>query len=557
MSDEMDMELSGVEEVQQTADPAAASSRGLYNAAGLMVFASFVSAITGLIRAGSLTSHYGGGSSADLNAYFQAFTIPDFVYFLVAGGAMRTGFVPIFSQFMARDQADRAWRMFRNTLWILTLGSALVVGVAMIFPDHLAWVIAPGWHPDPLHPEYQHLLTLTAQLMRIMFPSVFFMAIGGLLMGALNARKHFLWPGLGPVFYNVFIIIATWLSPWLGGLRAVAFSVPLSAFVCNVVMQLPPLVKLGARFRFRFDLRDEDFHRVFKLAAPVLFGLSVTEISTVVTKAMATKSDPAYGPLGFELANRLWKLPTRFIGAGIAIAVFAYLADHFVRDDAEGYRRDFSFGVRSIIFLTLPPAIAMTLLRTPIVLLLYPGTSAPAVQVASDALLWYGLGIIPLSLTYIFIRAFYARHDMWTAVWVGVTSEIITISVALWLGRPDLLRVSGLAIAMTASNTYQAALLAYVLARRIGAASLDLRRIGESFLRQAFPCAGFGAVCWYALNFCERHFFGARLSKPVLALEVFAPALAATAVFILLAWLFRVEELTSAGGMLLRKFRRR
>jgi peptidoglycan biosynthesis protein MviN/MurJ (putative lipid II flippase) len=116
--------------------------------------------------------------------------------------------------------------------------------------------------------------------------------------------------------------------------------------------------------------------------------------------------------------------------------------------------------------------------------------------------------------------------------------------------------VSGLAVAMTASNTYEVILLAIILQRRVGTAGLDLRHIGESLLRQIVPCAGFAAVCWWALRLCERHFSG-RTGMAVEALEVFAPAALATAVFILLAWLFRVEELTSAGGMILRKFSRR
>ena len=548
MSDEMDMELSGVEEADQAAGAAAAPSRGLYGAAVLMMVASFVSAITGLVRLSSLYYLYANTHKGELSAYLQAFGIPDFVYFLVAGGALRTGFVPVFSHFMARDQAERAWVMFRNCLWIIVIFSSLVVGVCMVFAGPLTPLAAWGWRA----PEYKPLFDLTTSLMRIMFPAEIFMLIGGLLMGTLNAQKHFMWPALGPIFYNIIIILAIWLSPRLGGLVAVAYSVPLSALLCNVLLQIPALTKRGARFGFMLDLKEEGFRRVLRLALPVIFGLAISEISTVVTKSMATWSDPSLGALAFDVSNRLWKLPTRFIGAGIAIAVFAYLADHFARDDKEGYRRDFSFGMRSVIFLTLPPTIAMIILRTPIIMLLCPRTPPEVVSVASDALFWYGLGIIPLSLVYILARAYYARHDMITALWVGATSEVVTIVGALWLGGPHMMKVPGLAVATTASNTYQAVLLAIVLWYKVR--NLDGRRILDSLLRQMVPGAAFGVVCWYGMQICYR-FLGHEGLVAKLAV-VFAPALAATAVFLLLAWLFRVEELTSAGGMLMRRFRR-
>ncbi len=545
MSDEM--EMAAMEETP--AEPARTLSQGLMGAAVLMMAATFLSAITGLIRLSSLYYLYAETHQAELSAYLQAFGIPDFIYFLVAGGALRTGFVPVFSQFMAREQAERAWVLFRNTLWIVTIFATLVVGLCMVFAGPLTLIAAWGWR-DPSH---KYVFDLTTHLMRIMFPAEIFMLIGGLLMGTLNAQKHFLWPALGPIFYNVVIIAAIWLSPLLGGVQAVAFAVPVSALLCNVLLQIPPLVKRGARFRFMLNPRQEDFRYVVRLALPVVFGLAIAEINTVVTKSMATWSNPALGALAFDVSNRLWKLPTRFIGAGIAIAVFAYLADHYARKNRAGFRRDFSFGMRSVIFLTLPPALAMLVLRTPIIMLLCPRTPADVVSLASNALFWYGLGIIPLSLVYVLARAFYARHDTITAFWVGAISVVVCVGLSLWLGRPDTMQVSGLALATSAANLANVVFLAVVLQHRVG--GLDGRRILLSLLRQLPACAGFALVCWYSLVVCQG-FLGTTGLTAKLA-GVFLPVIPATLVFLALAWLFRVEELASAGQLIVRRFRRR
>lgn len=522
-----------------------ASSRGLAAAAVLMMVTTLLSAITGLARASALT--WGYGDTEELNAYFQAFRIPDFVYFLVAGGALRTGFVPIFSQYLVRGEHDRAWRTFSNCLWILLLVASVAVGLGMIFARPLTFLIAPGWH----NPGQMHIFDLTTQLMRIMFPAEIFMLLGGLLMGTLNAQKHFLWPALGPICYNLLIIAAALASPRLWGLHTVAFAVPVAAFLCDIVLQTPPLRRRGARLLRVLDFRDEGFRRVMRLALPVIFGLAIAEIVTVVTSSLATWVDPANGATAFELANRLWKFPTRFIGAGIAIAVFAYLAEHYAREDEAAYRRDFSFGMRNTIFLTLPPTLIMILLREPIVRLLYPGLSAVRVHITCDALFWYGLGILPLSLVYILARAFYARHDTMTAVWVGAISVVVCVTVAVPLG--PVMGVSGLALATSLSNWANAGLLAVLLKRRVG--SLDGARIATSLLRQAVPVAAFGAVCWLALA-TSVSYFGQASARAHLV-NTFAPMVAATLVFVFLAWLFRVEELRSAGALLLRRKGRR
>jgi putative peptidoglycan lipid II flippase len=416
----------------------------------------------------------------------------------------------------------------------------------MIFVRPLTVLIAPGWAADE-----PHLFDLTAHLMRIMFPAEIFMLLGGLFMGALNANKHFLWPGIGPVLYNVLIIIAAAVAPWLWGLPTIAFAVPISALLCNVLLQLRPLQRYRAQWSFLLDPRDEGFKQVLRLAAPVIFGLSIAEVNLLVTAALVTIFDPQWGPVAMEFGNRLWKFPTRFIGAGIAIAVFPFLAEHYAKEDGAAYRRDFSFAIRSTLFLTIPPALVMTLLGDPINRLLFGNLNEQALRATDQALFWYSLGIVPLGLVYILTRSFYARHDTITPVWVGASSIAVCVACAFPLGRA--MGVGGLALATSAANYSNAILLAVILQLRVG--GLDGRRILASFLRQIVPCTGFALACWYGLHAC-RHYLGYTGAVAKLA-AVFAPMTIATLLFLALAWLFRVEELAGAGNMLGRRFRRR
>ncbi len=517
--------------------------QGLAAAAGLMVTGIFLSAVTGLIRVMLLNWQF--GITGEINAYVQAFRIPDFIYFLMAGGALRTGFVPVFTEYMATDRVKQAWKTFSSTLWLLLIFGTVLTGLGILFAPQLVKLIAPGWvesHPD--------LIDLCVWIMRVMFPAEIFFVIGGLLMGTLNALKHFLWPAAGPIIYNLVIIAAILLAPMLWGVSTLAYAVVLGALLGSLLAQIPPLKRLGGRLLLLFDPRDEGMHRVIKLALPIVFGLAVAEINLIITTALATKVDPTQGPMILEDANRLWKLPTRMFGAGIAIALFPTLAEHYAKGAAAAFRRDFSFGMRNTLFLAVPSAVGMMVLRYPIVrLLLERGQfTAQATGLVSDALLWFGPGIVGLAAVYIVARAFYARHDTVTPVWVGVISISVCVAAALLLMQS--MQVAGLALATSVSAIANAALLMWILRKRVG--GLDGTRMLRSALKLVVPTAGLGVVCWTMMTLSESYLGTAGLIPRLINLLL--PTSLGTLVFIGLSVLFRVEELQSAWRLIKRRF---
>ncbi len=511
-------------------------------AAGLMVVAIFLSAITGLIRVMVLAQQF--GTSGEINAYVQAFRVPDFIYFLMAGGALRTGFVPVFTEYLTLGKHKQAWRTFSSTLWLLVIVGMLLVGLGVIFAPQLALLVGPGWAA-----QHRGLLSLCIRLMRIVFPGEIFFVLGGLFMGTLNAHKHFLWPAAGPIVYNIIVIIGILLAPILWGLPTVAYAVVLGALVGNLLLQIPPLRRRGARLLLSLDLSDEGMRRVIMLAIPVIFGLAVAEINLIITTALATKVNPENGPAILEYANRLWKLPTRMFGAGIAIALFPTLAEHYAKDDVSRFRRDFSFGLRNTLFLTVPSAVGIMVLREPLIRLLFERNQfGPQDTVAvGQALLWYGLGIVGLSALYIVARAFYARHDTVTPVWVGVLSVGVCVTAALPLMQT--MKVAGLALATSISAIVNTIILMWLLRKQVG--NLDGARILRSQLNLLPPAAGLGIICWLTMVATEQYLGTAGLTARLANLLV--PMGLGIITFIGLSALLRVEEMHSAWRLVKRR----
>lgn len=523
---------------------AAPKGQGLASAAVLMVAVTFLARVAGMVRMMVISKVF--GATGNINSFFAAFTIPDLVYFLIAGGAARTAFVPVFTEYLTHNRIRQAWRMFSSVFWALLIFGGVVVLAGAVFSPQIAKVSAMGWLGSA--PER---VDVCARLMRIVFPAQLLLMLGGLLMGALNAHKHFLWPAMGPVVYDVVFIIGAFVAgtmPEARGLEILAASALVAALCGSVLIQIPPLVRRGAKLLPILDLREDGTRRVIRLALPVILGLAVAEINWVIVRVFATLCESDAVAV-LEYSNRIWKLPSGVFAAGIAIAVFPSLSEHYARGDADRYRRDFSFAMRNTLFLVLPVTIAFGCLATPIVRMLFQrGEFDPATSpVIGNVIVWLTPGMAALGVTYICARAFYARQNTVTPVIVGVVS--IVCCLALGYVAVQTVGVVGLAVATSITAVLNAGLLVVFLKREVG--TLDGARIVRSALRLLPGCAALGLICHFgSASLVARLGTSGEFAKLV---TVFAPLALGGAAFLGLCILARTEELGSAWRLVARR----
>jgi putative peptidoglycan lipid II flippase len=541
----------------ESAPDSPSSTRDALGAAAmLMAAATFASSVAGVVRQMVFARAF--GTTDEFQAYIQAFRIPDLFYFLVAGGALRTGFIPVFTKFMADGKADRAWRTFSVTFYVLTLLSILGVAVGMLgAPWLVRHTVGVG-----MAPQHQDLC---ARFMRTMFPAQVFFIVGGLLMGTLNAQRHFSMPAWGPVVYNLVIIVGALASLPLAEqlhlgqgdllgqrLWIVSAFVVIGAALGNVFMQIAPLVRRGARLLPVFDLGDEGLKQLALLAMPVILGLAVSEITFVVSTSVATKLGDQAATL-LEYPNRVWKLPPRMFGAGIAMALFPTLATHFATGAMDAYRRDLARMMRNTVFLCVPSTIVCAALAVPIMRLLFErGEFGPADTLSTAGVLWWcSLGITPLSLQYVVARGFYALHETRTPLWVGAATAVLSIALSLTLYRP--LGVRGLAAIYSFTNLFNATLMTWLLRRKVG--PLEGGKLVRMLGKLVLPSAVCAALCYFGAPFLEAR-LGTQglLARAAACLIPFGMGLAA---FGGVCVILRVEELQQALDVGLRRFRRR
>ena len=166
-------------------------------AAGLLMATMMVSRILGYLRDVIIYAQFGQNRITD--AYNAAFSIPDFLYMLLVGGALSSSFIPVFSSYIATGKEKEGWEVASIVLTVIM--ALLVVGIAIgyIYTPELILILVPGFNPQAMD--------LTIFLTRIMFLQVVFMSLSGISMGILNSYQHFTAPAIGSVLYNLGIII--------------------------------------------------------------------------------------------------------------------------------------------------------------------------------------------------------------------------------------------------------------------------------------------------------------------------------------------------------------
>lgn len=528
--------------------PPAPASRALSGgqiarAAGLLSIGFVVSRVLGLARDALLAGLFGGGF--EFEAYVAASRPPETLFFVVAGGALGSAFIPTFTGYLEQAKREEAWRVASAiaTLSVLVMAVLAVLGALFALPIVSA-VLAPDFDPAKQ--------ALTASLMRVMMLSPVVFSLSGLMMGILNSHQRFLLPALAPALYNLGIIFgALFLTPSMG-VYGLAWGVVLGT-VLHLLVQLPGVIALHAPLRPLLDARHPGVREVARLMGPRVLGLAVVQVNFWVNIALA--SGMVQGSVA--ALTRAWALlllPQGVIAQSVANAVFPTFSIHVARGESDKLRSTLGQVLRAVLFLAIPASVGLVVLRLPIVRLLYErGAFTPAdSQATAWALLFYGLGLVAHALVEIITRAFYALHDTRTPVLVGGATMALNVILSLTLirvmGDPSSLvrgPLAGLALANTLATTLEGIVLIALIRARVG--GLEGRRTRAGLLRAGAASAAMGLALWALLPTIDS------LGQ---VLGPLAAVAAGGAVFWALAWLLGSEEARLFTGIVLRRVRR-
>jgi len=499
-------------------------------ASAIMIVTLVASRVLGWLRLSVIGAHF--GQTPELDAFWAAFKIPDAIFGLVVAGALASAFIPVFTSYLAREREDEAWHVASSVMNAVLL---LLIGFSVVM-----WIAAPYVVPTfvaPFHDPQQ--IALTVDLTRIMLLSPIFMGLSSLTTGILNSYRQFLSSATAPLVYNLVIILFTQFGYPFLGIHAVAIGVVVGALIMWLV-QLPELTFRRTRYSFSLDLSHAGVRDVLRLAGPRTLALGAVQIVFFVDTYLA--SGMSSGSLtALVYANQLLLLPLGVFSIAISAAVFPTLS-HYASLGQVGRMRDtVQQAIRWILFLTLPTAIVMIVLRRPIVNLLFQyGSFGPeARELTQAAFLFYSLGLAGHALVQILARVYFASRDTQTPL--ALTLISIGLNVVLSVSLAPFMGINGLALANSIATLIEAALLFILLASR---ARLRLVGLGVETLKQLSASLLMGVAMFGFIRVTNLPFdLFVDPPKLVLALQTILAAAVGGAVYLAAAYVLRIGEL--------------
>jgi len=415
----------------------------LLRAASIVSVLTLASRITGLVRELIVAAMFGAGAWTD--AFQAAFRIPNMLRRLFAEGAFSQAFVPLLGNTRARD-GDEATKLLISAVatvlfWALLLTCLIGVLVAPV----VVWLMASGLK------EFDGAVLMT----RWMFPYIGFISLVALSAGILNTWKHFAVPAASPVLLNLSIIAAAWwLTPWfkrwgIEPIYSLAAGVMLGG-VLQLAVQLPALRRIGVVPRIGLTwpkLREAwhhpGVHLVLKQMAPALLGVSVAQLSLMINTHIA--SYVGVGAVSWlTYADRLMEFPTGLLGVALGVVLIPQLSAAQGKGDTAEYSAMLDWGLRLVMLLALPCAVALLVFAQPLVAVLYQRGAFTAGDVLQTqrALMAYGVGLLGLIAIKVLAPGFYARQDVRTPVKIAVSvlvmTQLLNLALVPWLGHAGL-----------------------------------------------------------------------------------------------------------------------
>jgi putative peptidoglycan lipid II flippase len=431
-------------------------NRRIAQSAGIVMASVLASRLLGFFRDWTVAHQI--GSNAVTDAYYAAFTLPDFLNYLVAGGALSLTFIPVFAKYAAENLEDEGWHVFSTVITVMgTLLVALVI-VGEIFAPQLIQVIAPGFAPA----EKARAIFLT----RLMLPAQICFYLGSILSAVQYAKERFLIPSLAPVLYNTGIILGGLLLSSRMGITGFAVGVLGGAFAGNFLLQIYGAWGVGARFRPNLDVRHAGFRLFIILTIPIMLALSLVFTDDWIIRWFGSYLQPA-SISWLSYAKTLMRVPLGVVGQAAGVASFPILAQLYSEKKFDQLNRALNSTLKGVILLLVPIS-ALTIAQSrPLVYFIYSHTRLrpPDLDATAATLVFFSLGMCAWGVQGILSRGFYAARDTLTPAVSGTMITFLTLPL-YWL-LVHRMEHLGLALASSCGVIAYTLVLFFLLDRRL------------------------------------------------------------------------------------------
>lgn len=433
-------------------------------AAGLLAASSLISSILGLVRDRLLNSLYYDTYPSGIDAYTVAFTVPDFMFFILVSGALSVTFIPVFNKRMSTGNKKSAWELSTSILNFMALTTLIASILIIIFADYLVkYIVGPGLD--------EASTGLAVSMMRVIAINPFLFAIATVISSMQQAVGRFMFFALAPTIYNIGIIIGSTffihginIFGWQvfeGGIMGVALGVVLGS-VMQLIVSSIGLYGLGFDYRFKIYFKNKGFREVLRLLPARSLDQGIDYVNGIVETNLASRMVSG-SVRAFQQVSALSTVPVSLIGVAISTAAFPRMTERLGQGRPDLYKQELQAVLRVIIWLSLPVVIVTFFAR---------GYLINFIKNGGDNLMAGILGILAFtmifrSIYHIAARSFYAHQDTKTPLFVSIFTIALNITLALYMTFVLKMGVYGLALSTLISSASEVAVLFVIMSRRI------------------------------------------------------------------------------------------
>jgi putative peptidoglycan lipid II flippase len=320
-----------------------------FSATLLLMSSVMLGRIIGYLREMYVAWAFGAGPKTD--AYVAAFTLPDFLFYILAGGTASITFISIYTRQLSQKRDREAQEAFNSTITIMT--------VVIIFGTILVEIFTPQFERW-LFPHFTaEQMRLCVYLTRILLPGQIFFYAGGVVSAVLLSRRMFLYPALSPVFYGSFIILGGIIGAHRFGIAALAYGALIGSFIGPFLINAIGAANAGLGYRLNFNWRNPEFREWVRLSIPLMLGVSLVSADDWILRYFASGGAGDITRLNY--AKRLFALPISILGQAAGQASMPFFAKLF----GEGRRSDFADSVNKSVYRISAVSLLATALMIP------------------------------------------------------------------------------------------------------------------------------------------------------------------------------------------------
>lgn len=386
-----------------------------FSATLLLMGTVMASRVIGYAREAYIAYAFGAGSQTD--AYVAAFTLPDFLNYIVAGGAASITFISIYTRFLAEKREADAKTTFSIIITVMT--AVLVVGTILTeiyAPQFVRWFVK-GFSPDKID--------LCIHLTRILLPAQIFFYVGGVVSAVLLSHRLFLFPAFGPLIYNVFIIAGGVIGGHHFGIASLAYGALVGSFVGPFLASVVGAARIGTGYRPSFDVTNPAFREWVKLSVPLMLGVSLVTADDWILRHYAASGVGDIARLNY--AKRLFAVPIAVLGQATGQASLPFFARLFNEKRLKEFAQTVNDSVYRVGAAALLASAWMMAAALPLIDLVYRRGrfSFADTRATSVYFFWFSLSLLLWSAQGLYARAFYAAGDTLTPM---TAVSIVTVA---------------------------------------------------------------------------------------------------------------------------------